>query len=356
MKEKADLPPSLLEHVPWEKESNPIWPASAFVLRRNLNNFFFPPKMEKPQSERALEALKTALLKAPDLVQPQLLKAEDVSALDKEFLYEHFICSENLQNTLAGQGFIVDNTGRFLALINIGDHLQLVLIDCKDDWENTWNLLTKLENAIGSSLDYAFSSKFGYLTSDPLFCGTGLVILTYLHLPALIHTGQLSEALIKQKEEGVTAAGMQGNLDELIGDLVVLSNNCTLGLTEENILHSVHSTAMKLMVSEKTMRTHLQQENNPAIKDLVSRAYGLLMHSYQLQTKEALNALSMIKLGIDVGWVSGISDNKLNEIFFKCQRAHLVHALKENVLDLSDIARRRAEFLHTSLQAIELKT
>lgn len=356
MKEKAELPPSLLEHVPWEKDSNPIWPASAFLLRRNLGKFFFVPKMEKQQMQQTIDMLKTTLLNAPDLAQPSFLKAEDLSALDKEFLYEHFICSENLQNTLAGQGFIVDNTSRFLALINIEDHLQLLLIDCKGDWDNTWNFLTKLENTVGSNLDYAFSTKFGYLTSDPVYSGTGLIVLTYLHLPALIHTGQLSEALIKQKEEGISAAGMQGGLEDLIGDLIVLSNNYTLGLTEENILHSVHSTAMKLMVSEKTMRSHLQQENNPAIKDMVSRAYGLLVHSYQLQTKEALNALSMIKLGIDLGWVSGISDSKLNEIFFKCQRAHLVHELKETALDLQDIARKRAEFLHASLKGIELKT
>ena len=301
MTEKVELPPSLLEHVPWEKDSNPIWPASTFVLRRNLVKFLFPPKLESPQIQQTLEMFKTPLLSFPDFVQPLLLRAETLSALDKEFLHEHFICSETFQNTFNGQGFVVDNLGRFLALLNIEDHLQLLWIDCKGDWENTWNALMKLESSIGNAVDYAFSPKFGYLTSDPLYCGTGLTVTAYLHLPALIHTGQLSETLIKQKEEGVSAAGMEGNSDDLVGDLLAVSNNYTLGVTEDSILHSVHSTAMKLMASEKKLRTHLQEENNPEMKDRVSRAYGLLIHSYQLQTKEALQALSMIKLGIDLG-------------------------------------------------------
>ena len=67
---------------------------------------------------------------------------------------------------------------------------------------------------------------------------------------------QLQEALLKQKEEGISAAGMGGTLDELIGDLVVISNAYTIGVNEENILHSIHSMAMKLMALEKTPRKY----------------------------------------------------------------------------------------------------
>ncbi len=219
-----------------------------------------------------------------------------------------------------------------------------------------WNSLNEIDTAISSSVEFSFSPKFGYLTSDPGFCGTGLSVQAFLHLPALIHTQQLGETLAKLKEEEVTVSGMGGNLEELVGDIVVIRNSFTLGMTEEAILQSIHSMSMKLMAVEKTLRTHLQTESNAEIKDQVSRSFGLLLHSYQLQTKEALGALSLMKLGLHLDWIEGITDAKLNTLFFQCRRAHLLHSLNElSLTDSQEIARKRAEFLHKNMQGVLLK-
>ena len=356
MKEPTKLPKALLEHIPWEAEANPIWPATSFILRRNLSKYIFPAKMTEGQYHQTLDLIKNCLLSSKELEQPVLLKAEETSALDKEFLFEHFLCMEGFQNTLAGQAFVVDNTSRFLGMVNIEDHLQMQLIDCSGNWESAWNKINQIETSMSRSIEFAFSPRFGYLSSDQFLCGTGLTVLIYLHLPALIHTGQLQETLVKQKDEAVIATGMQGTLDEIVGDIIVLRNHFTLGLSEENILQSLHSMTMKLMALEKTLRSHLQQGKNVELKDHVSRAYGLLLHSYQLQTKEALDALSMIKLGLDLGWIEGITDQKLNEIFFHCRRAHLLHSLPEILVDPAEISRKRTEYLYKQMQGIQLKT
>ncbi len=230
------------------------------------------------------------------------------------------------------------------------------LIECQGNWENAWNKLNQIENTLGSAVEFAYLPRFGYLTSDPRLCGTGLIVRrTSSHLPALIHTAQLPETLQKQKEEGISALGMGGTLDDLFGDLLVIHNSYTLGLSEENILHDTHSTAMKLMALEKTLRTHLKTENNLDMKDQISRAYGLMLHSYQLQTKEALSALSLIKLGVDLNWIEGITDSVLNTLFFQCRRAHLSEILGEHLTDPQEIARKRAEFVHKHVQSIQLK-
>ena len=355
MKEKINLPSFLLEHLPWENEVNPIWLASTFILRRNLSKYNFPPKMDGKQFEQTFNLLQNCLLKNPSLVHSICLKAEEVSPLDKEFFFEHFLCMEGFQNTLSGQGFIIDPSSKFMAMLNISDHLQLQLVDCTGKWEKIWNTLNELENTISATLDFAFNSKFGYLASNPAYSGTGLTILIYLHLPALIHTKQLEEILLKERAEDVTPSGMQGPMDELIGDLLVLRNTYTLGVNEENILHSLHSSAMKLMACEKTLRTHLKTQDHGEMKDLVSRSYGLLMHSYQIQTKEALGALSMMKLGLDLGWIEGITDQKLNEAFFLCRKSHLLHTLQNLTLSAEEILHKRAEFLHQRMQGITLK-
>ena len=357
MTEKFKLRKTLLEHTPWEMEINPIWLATSFTLHRNLAKFNFPPKMNERQFQQTMDALQEQLLRSSLLQSPVTLKAQEISALDKEFLFEHFLCIDGFQNTLAGQGFIVDDSGHFFAKLNMEDHLQMQLIDSEGSWEKAWNTLNQIETQIGTTVDFAFSPKFGYLTANPSVCGTGLTVQAYLHLPALIHTNQLEETMLKQREEGVTAIGMGGSFEELVGDIVVLSNTYTLGINEESTLHSIHSMAMKLMAIEKTLRSHLQSENNSEIKDQVSRAFGLLLHSYQLQTKEALGALSLMKLGFHLDWVGGITDAKLNSLFFQCRRAHLLHTLGgPQVTDPQEIARKRAEFLHKNMQGVVLKT
>ncbi|MGE5195838.1 MAG: protein arginine kinase [Anaerolineae bacterium] len=355
MTQKAKLPSTILEHTPWESDIHSIWPASIFILHRNLASYPFPNKMNERQSESCLKILKEALETLGDLDHPTSFEASELSALHKEFLFEHFLCLEGFQNTSRRQAFILDQTGRFLALLNIQDHIQIHLVDCKQEWENSWNRLSKMDSTLSEKLDYAFSTKFGFLTPDSSLCGTALQVRLFLHLPALIHLNQIKEAFLKQKDEEVAAIGMEGVSNEFIGDLVILTNRFTIGVSEETILHSLNNTATKLIVSEKTLRTHLKEGNNAEVKDLVSRAYGLLIHSYQLQTKEALNALSLIKLGIDLGWIEGISDKSLNEIFFQCRRAHLAHLVDDETADSHQLAIKRASFFHQKMQKMQLK-
>jgi len=349
----SSLPPSLAEHTLWEEDKNPIWLGSSLTLQRNLARYKFPPKLSDVEMAKVSILLAETLQK--DLKNSTYFPADKLSPLDKEFIFEHFLCLESFQNPDKGQGFLLDDTGRFLALFNLKNHLQVQWIDTSADILAAWSQLVKIELGIGKTLDYAFSPKFGYLTSDPTLCGTALQALLFLHVPALHHTGQLHEVLGKQTDEDILTMGLEGALDDLVGDFLILKNHYTLGVTEEGLLHALQTNAMKFTLAEKTLRSHLKETGNAEIKDLVSRAYGLLVHSYQLQTKEALNALSLIKLGLDLGWITGISSQTINTLFFKCRRAHLAQILNEKTLDAHDMPHKRAEFIHKALQGIALK-
>jgi len=349
----SSLPPSLFEHTLWEEDKNPIWLGSFLSLNRNLARYKFPTKLSEPDMIKVSTLLSEALQK--NVKGSNYFPADKLSPIDKEFIFEHFLCLESFQNAGKGQGFLIDETAHFLAQLNLKNHLQLQLIDTSPDLLSAWSQLVKLETEIGKSLDYAFSPKFGYLTSDPTLCGTALQALLFLHIPALHHTGQLHEVLGKQTEDDIITMGLEGALDDLVGDFLILKNRYTLGVTEESLLHALQNTAMKFTSAEKALRIHLKETGNSEIKDLVSRAYGLLIHSYQLQTKEALNALSLIKLGLDLGWISGITSQAINTLFFKCRRAHLAHLLNEKTLDPQDMPHKRAEFIHKALQGISLK-
>lgn len=349
MSDDLHLPESILKSIPWSDLADTIWPTTSFTLQRNIADYAFPSKLSRSSCSELLAKLQQAFSSLSDKVPSIYIPGEVLTAQEKEFLAEHFLSTEGYQNLSVGQAIVINPASHFLATINTQDHLTLQWIDCKGEWEKSWNELNNLETELGTKLHFSFSQKFGYLTANPKDSGTALTVSSYLHLPCLIQSKQLTQLLLMHKEPSVETVGMLGNMEELLGDFLILRNRYTLGLTEQTILRDLHITATKLILAERTLRQKYQQEAPAEIKDAVSRAYGLLLHSYQLQTKESLDAISKIKLGIDLGWIIGMKDHEINELFFRCRKAHL-----EQLLGKKELAHARAEYLHTQLKQATL--
>lgn len=338
---------------PWTRESHNVWLASTLTLRRNLAKYKFPGKLDNARENQIISLLNEALQKSPELKAPRLYRADGLSPTEKEFLSEHFLTLEPFQGAHGAEGFVVDSSGKLLATINLGDHLNLTMIDTQQEIEHSWNRLIKIEQSVGQHVDLAFNPKFGFLTRNPAQAGTGLQITLFLHIPAVIHSGELPELLEKEKEEEIEALGLQGSPTEMIGDLLMARNLCSLGLTEEYILTSLRMWATRAVVAEVSLRKKIRENGNEAIKNKVTRALGLLTHSYQLDLVEALNSLSLVKLGIELGWIHGSDDLNFNDVFFGCRRAHLLHFLNEDV-DIPELPRKRAEYLHGCVSQLSL--
>jgi protein arginine kinase len=342
-----------LEKSPWIDNSNTIWLASTVTLIRNIEKFKFPGKLDTERRKQMIALVSKDLLTMEGMQKAQLLNAEDMSPLDKEFLVEHYFAMNNFQQALQGEAFIIDNSGQFFAMLNIKDHIRLHVLECKGDLESGWNQLVKLETGIGKSIIYSFSPRFGFLTADPMECGTGLIVNTFMQVPALIHTGKLAEVLDKIYDDAITYTGLQGVPNEYTGDILNLRNNYTLGVNEENLIASVRSFSTKLAAGETAARQAIREQESAEIKDKVSRAFAVLIHSYQIDTVEALNAISLVKLGVDFGWVEGTNSAKLNNLFFNCRRAHLLSHY-EATMNMEEIPHRRAEFIHKALKDVKL--
>lgn len=352
MSQSPKLPPSIFNSIVWNSENQAIWIASSLILRRNLARYYFPSKLKGNDFEVVLQSIKKAVLEQPSLKNPLFFSDKEIPINDRELLFEHFLLMRGMSKAPDSSGIVIDDSGLFLAFINADNHLEMRALCLNNQLEKTWNFLTEIDTAIGKMFPFAFSSKFGYLTADPGQAGTGLTVHAFLHLPALIHTKQIEKALASTNEEDIFFTGISGDTEEPVGDLVVIQNNYSLGMSEEAILHAVQTAATKLIGAEKTMRAHLKEEKNMEIKDLVGKAYGLLTHSYQLETKEALNLLSLVKLGLALEYISGIHDQKMSELFFKCRRGHLCSLFPE-LKEAKDIAQKRAEFLQKELQGLK---
>jgi len=353
MSDQPQIPEALSKNIPWSKEEGAIWPVTTFILRRNLAHFPFPAKLQSSDAHGVVGSLKEPLESDPLLQGSSFIPSEQLLPQDKQLLYEHFLFLHGFEPLPDGAGVALASDGHFLASVNGLDHLEMRALHIDGPLEETWNKLSHFETELGHKVDFAFTPKFGYLTSDPGLCGTGLIVHAYLHLPALIHLEELENHLPLPGEEEIGVMSLSGNISNVIGDIIVIQNNMTLGLTEESILHSVQSIATKLASAEKAARKKIQTEETASIKDLISKAYGLLLHSYQLETTEALDLISLIKLGVDLGWVTGVTDPKLTALLFKCRQGHLARKFP-NLSNPEERAHKRAEFLHEELKELQL--
>ncbi|MDN3508778.1 MAG: hypothetical protein P0S93_01945 [Candidatus Neptunochlamydia sp.] len=342
----------LKENSFWEKSDTPAWIASGFFLQRNLASDPFPQKMDCGNSQRVLGALKQSLLSYECLENPQFFEFDAIKTAEKEFLLEHFLATCETQNPECKSGLVIDRSGTFLAMINVEDHLVLHLIEAHSGWKEVWKKLADIEGYLARNHTFAYSNKFGYLTSQLANSGTAFTVQAFLHLPCLIEIDQIDEVLLKDFDQEVQANGLSGTYD-FIGDIVIIENRFTLGLTEDHILEAVHKTATKLVAHEKELRTQLKETPDALIVDKISRAIGLLKHSYQIDTKEALSVISLIKLGVDLGWIEGLIDQDMNKIFFEVRRGHLSLSSKEEIPQ-EKLAQKRAEFLQSTLKAITM--
>ncbi|KAF3362536.1 hypothetical protein PHSC3_000771 [Chlamydiales bacterium STE3] len=339
--------------IPWNDNSHTVWLASALLLQRNIEKYHFPGKLDSDRRKQIVAVIGKEVEKLEGIEEPLLVKAEESSPQEKEFLMEHCLTNESFLQAHQGEAFIVDKSGAFILSLNIRDHLHLRTLDTNGELESAWNRLVKLETQLSKSFSYAYSSKFGFLTADPFSCGTGLVVSAYLQLSGLIHLGKLDSTLAGMKDDSIKVSGLQEDSGELIGDIVKISNNYVLGVNEEAIIANLRSFITKLVVEENSARSTIRQQESADIKDKVARSFGLLIHSYQIEAAEALNEIALLKLGLELGWLKGIEMKELNKLFFICRRAHLLNHFPEKISQ-EEIPHKRAEFIHSFLKNASL--
>lgn len=347
MNDPQALSTLLAESPLWGQSESPIWLSSRFTLKRNLAGFPFSPKINETEEQQLLSLLEPTLMNTPPLKEGFHFRDIELSTTLKEALAEHFLLDGDAKS------YLIDSSGSFLVRVEGEDHLTLTCLEPASSWKTKWKNLSSFERTLGDVHDFAFSQKFGYLCSDPTSCGTALSVEAILHIPCLIHLEELDEVLEKTLPDEVTFQGLGGG-DDYIGDFILIKNQFTLGVSEDHILDSVHKAGAELMKLETQRREKLKKEKEPVMRDKISRAYGLLLHSFQIETKEAFAALSLLKLGIDLQWVDGMTDQEISAIFFRCRRAHLALGSQES-LTPEQLAEKRANYLKQQCTKLELK-
>lgn len=298
--------------------------SSRIRLARNLKNLPFSPWANNEYlkiiaDEVAKEALGTSFFKKE---LADIIEIGALSSLDKQFLLERHLISNEMVTGRDGL-LITEHKEMLSVMVNEEDHLRIQILSSGLSLLSCWQVINQADNELSQNLDYALSLELGYLTACPTNVGTGMRASVMLHLPALTLSNQINQVLKAASQLGLAIRGIHGEGTEAIGNLFQISNQVTLGRSEEEIVDSIERVTNQIIGYEKNAYKILLKQKGPAIEDKIFRAYGILKNARILSSKEAINLLSLLRLGISMGFLKEISLARLNELLIINQPAHI---------------------------------
>jgi protein arginine kinase len=233
-------------------------------------------------------------------------------------------------------------------MINEEDHLRLQSFRSGFALPEAYAVIDRLDGALGERLAFAFHPEFGYLTSCPTNAGTGLRASVLIHLPGLVLTKEIAKVLQGLAQVGLTFRGLYGEGSEVVGNFFQLSNQTTLGKSEEDLLDQLGKIVRQVIEYEEEARRVLRRDAPALIEDKIWRAYGLLRHARLLSFEEAMNLLSGVRLGVGMNLITDVGVYTLNKLMIFTQPAHLAHHAGRTLTD-PDLPALRAGFVRRLL-------
>lgn len=337
----------------WMKGGGPesdIVISSRIRLARNLKDLPFPVLATNKHAQETLDRVK-AILKSEELREIssfELLPLDGMDELDKKVLVEKHLISPALVDESKKGAVILSENESVSIMINEEDHLRIQVLQPGFQLKEAWDLANQMDDIFEAKLDYAFDERRGYLTSCPTNVGTGMRASVMMHLPALVLTQQINRILSAISQVGLVVRGLYGEGSEATGNLFQISNQITLGQSEEDIIENLHSVAGQIIEHERAARDKLLAESRTRILDRVSRSYGILANAAIIDSKEAAQRLSDVRLGVDLGLLKAIGPQTLNELLVMTQPGYL-QLYAGSVLSPDERDLRRAELIRSQL-------
>ena len=322
--------------------------SSRVRLARNLRNFSFPGWAKKTDRISVLECVKPAVESLPEMADAYSAYSQDLSALEKQVLVERHLVSREHAAKGVGSAVVMNRKQTLSIMINEEDHLRIQGIRSGLQLKNVFKLVDKVDTALGEKLDFAFHQQYGFLTACPTNVGTGMRASAMMHLPGLVLSEQINQVIQAVSKVGLAVRGLYGEGTEALGNLFQISNQITLGEKEEEILTRLNKVIEQILNHEVNARASLLEKRAVLLLDNIGRAYGILRHAHSMASKEALNLLSCIKLGPDLGFFPEDGRLLVDQLFMETQPAHLQKSSQQK-LQADERDTLRAEIIRTKL-------
>lgn len=310
----------------WLKGTGPfshIVMSSRIRLARNLAKIPFPNKAAKKDLVAVLDKMQGAMQEIDYLKTATMFRMNDMDNVDKQFLIErHLMSHEHAVNT-DGKGLVISPEEVLSVMVNEEDHLRLQVMQSGLNLEETWKIMNLIDDSLAKKLEYAYLQNWGYLTACPTNTGTAMRGSVMLHLPALGMTKQINKVLSAIAKLSFASRGFYGEGTQARGNFYQISNQVSLGHSEEDILQNINGLIRQVIDQEEQARQALLLQNRAMLEDKIYRSLGVLQNAYIISSQETIELLSMVRLGIDLGIIKEIDRGTINELFITIQPAHL---------------------------------
>jgi protein arginine kinase len=297
--------------------------SSRVRLARNLRDFAFPGWAKKMERMKILEAVRPAVECLPEMKDSFSEGMDNLGALDKQILVERHLISREHAAKSAGSGLVLNREESFCVMINEEDHLRMQALRPGFQIREAWAAIDRLDSALEKKLDYAFDGELGYLTACPTNLGTAIRVSAMLHLPGMVLSEQINPIIQSVNKLGLAVRGLYGEGTEALGNVFQVSNQMTLGESETIIVERLEKVMSQIIEHEENARQTLLEKKPKVVFNHIGRAYGILANAHSISSKETMNLLSLLRLGVDLGLFPGEERALVDELFLTTQPAHL---------------------------------
>jgi len=324
--------------------------SSRIRIARNLKNHNFLSKASDSEKTLIERTLFDAISGSNFGKETFYVDIDKSDPLDRQLLVERHLISKQHADGEGSRGVAIASDEKLALMINEEDHMRIQVLRRGMNLDEAWNDITKVDSALESIVDFAYHKQYGYLTACPTNVGTGLRVSVMLHLPALKLTNELEKVFRAAKDMRLAVRGLFGEGTEAIGDFFQVSNQTTLGQTEEEILSSFKAYVIPSIVKyEQEARKVILNEKLAALDDKVWRAVGMLENARAISSEETLFLLSHLRMGVVLNRIKHINLSMINELFIATQSAHLQKRFGQK-LEGEDRSVARADYIRDRLR------
>jgi len=271
-----------------------------------------------------------------------ILDLASLDDLEKQVLVERHLISRELSGASTGAGVVISREGGMSVMINEEDHIRLQVMKPGFQFKRVWKLADALDDGLEEKLDLAFSPELGYLTACPTNVGTGLRASVMMHLPGLVLASQMEACIRAVNQLGLAVRGWYGEGSEASGSIFQISNQQTLGESEQEIIERITAVLKTIVEQEQNARAKLLENDSAKLLDKIGRAYGTVRNAHLMTSVEAMNCLSLLRLAADLGLLPEIERSRIDRLFIESQPGHVQLAARGTLESQKrDVARAR---------------
>lgn len=325
---------------------NSIVISSRVRLARNLKKYPFPRKLSEINSEKMITEVRDALMndRTPLANEFRFVDMKGLNAIEKKCMMESHGISPVLFSKKENCGVLIKNDETVSIMLNEEDHIRIQTVFAGEEIDKAWDMADKLDNLIEESVEYAFDEEVGYITACPTNMGTGLRASFMVHIPSIEKSGQLRNLVNALGKFSITVRGIYGEGTEAMGAIYQISNQLTLGQSEEEIIKNLKIAMNFVKEQEIKIRKGLLSQNKLEIEDECYRAYGIITNARKITAAEAFDYLSKIR----EGYITGVldlpkPDKTIYEIIIHIQPGNMQKTLTAENVDKRD--EERANYL-----------